>query len=92
MRVPVWRPGARNWWMLSSLFEGQVKLEGTKSNGTLVVENFVKNGMAVEIIGFTDYEIHSNESPDTVRYLVKGNRCPYNHTRRYVVSRIHAAK
>ena len=85
VRVPVWRPSVGGWWMLSSLFEGQVKRDGAE----LVCNNFVKNGMAVEVIGFTDYEIHSNENPDTVRYLVKGNRCPYTGARRYIVSRVH---
>lgn len=88
VRVPVWRPSVGNWWMLSSLFEGRVKRIGSE----LVVENFVKNGQAIEVIGFTDYEIHSNENPDTVRYLVKGNRCPYTGARRYVVSRCHELK
>jgi len=87
VRVPVWRPSAGNWWMLSSLFEGQVKRDGSE----LVCNNFVKNGMAVEVMGFCDYELHG-DTPDTVRYIVKGNRCPYTGERRYIVSRVHKAK
>lgn len=85
VRYTVWRPSVKGWWMLSSLGEGHVRLEGDKANGTLVADNFTKNGQAVEVVGFTDYEIHKGETPETVRYLAKGNRCPYNHTRRYVV-------
>jgi hypothetical protein len=85
IRYAVWRPSVRNWWMLSSLGIGHVKLVGSKSDGMLVAENFIKNGQQIEVLGFTDYELHGNETPDTIRYLNKGNETHYNHTRRYVV-------
>jgi hypothetical protein len=89
IRYAVYRPSCRNWWMLSSLGEGHVRLEGSKSNGTLIAENFVKNGQSIEVLGFADYEMHAGDTPENIRFIARGNRTPYNHTRRYIIAVCH---
>lgn len=92
IRVPVYRPSVKGWWMLSSLIEGHVKLEGTRDNGTLVCETFTRDGMTVQCIGACDYEMHNGDTPETIRWTVKGNRVPYHHSRVYLVWVCHKAK
>lgn len=91
IRYAVYRPSCRGWWMLSSLGEGHVKLDGSKSNGTLIAENFSKNGQNIEVLGFADYEMHAGDTPENIRFITKGNSTPYNHTRRYIIAVCHKA-
>ncbi|MEI6165916.1 MAG: hypothetical protein WCS52_01860 [bacterium] len=91
IRYAVYRPSCRGWWMLSSLGEGHVRLEGSKSNGTLIAENFTKNGQNIEVLGFADYEMHNGDTPENIRFITKGNKTPYNHTRRYIIAVCHKA-
>lgn len=85
VRYSVYRPSCRNWWMLSSLGEGHVRIEGPKNNGTLIAENFTKNGQTIEVLGFADYEMHKGDTPENIRYISRGNSTPYDGSRRYVI-------
>lgn len=86
VRYLVWRPGFGTYWLLSSLGEGHVRREGN----TLIAENFTKNGQYIEVVGFLDYEPQANDQIGDYRYVAKGNTCPYDGSRRYIVVQCHA--
>lgn len=88
VRYCVWRPSVGQWWLLSSLGEGHVRRDG----GNLIAENFVKDGQAIEVLGFCDYEPQVRDRPEDIRFTAKGNTCPYNGNRRYIMTVVRQAK
>lgn len=97
IRCPVWVPSRQGWYYLSDPFKGgRIKLEGTKSNGTLVCEPFQLDGATWECIGATDHEIDTRKGENLEwarsNLITKGNRIPYQHKRVYLVWVCHKAK
>ena len=85
VRYCVYRPSVGQWWLLSSLGEGHVRRDGSN----LIAENFVKDGQTIEVLGFCDYEPQVTDRPDALRFVAKGNTCPYDGSRRYIMTVCH---
>lgn len=90
VRCPVWVPSIGGWYYLSDPFKsGRIRLEGSKSNGTLICEPFVLAGATWECVGSTDHEIDTRKGEDLEWLLknlkTKGNRIPYSAKRVYLV-------